>query len=89
MKVNFRAEYEERPVRHASVECPYCGRWFHVNDIANEFIRFEDDLWLAQYECPICSCSFTCDKGKKDAHVEEACFPDVYRGCLTKKEVWE
>lgn len=88
MKVNFRVEYEELPIRHASVECPHCGKWFRAEDIANRYIICEPDIRYATYCCPVCDKMFTCSVDG-EACIEEVPYPDVYEGCLTKKEVWE
>lgn len=89
MEFNVRVEYESKPVRHIAVQCPECRKWFHGFDITDKSISDEYDIYLAEFCCPICGKVFGEFDHRDHATIEEVGYPDVYKDCLKKKEVWE
>ena len=98
MTINFRVEYDPSPIRHIAVQCPFCNKWFRGRDIANKRLDYDYEVGLAEYHCPICDKYFSngvCDSYGRyiercSTSIEECgSAEEVYKGCLTKKEVWE
>ena len=103
MEINFRVEYEDTPIRHAAVQCPFCQRWFVGYDIltSDAFLRFKSDLQFAVFRCPVCNREFSGynaynlygdgrDSGFAKIRIQECNdHTEVYNGCIRKKEVWE
>lgn len=90
-ELNIRIEYEPTTIRHIAVQCPFCERWFKGKDITDDRLHYEHDINYARFLCPICNKNFTADREYMDVdiNVEEADYPNVYKDCLQKKEVWE
>lgn len=95
MKISFRADFDPQPIRHVAVQCPYCSKWFNARDIADDFINSRIDLNFAQFHCPVCDNSFSAYKPSWSSEeqpvmeVEEVSYPDVYKDCLKRREIWE
>ena len=103
MTINVRVEYEPTPIRHIAVQCPHCQRWFKGYDITNNDLNYDYQLNFATFNCPICKKSFgynsdrlfkfhnTMSEYQDKIKIEESSFPEVYDGCLEKKEqiTWE
>ena len=91
MNVNFRVEYEPIKLRHVAVECPYCKNWFRGWDITEDELFFETDLHFAEFHCPKCGKWFKVMDNSRDHHydIDERDYPEVYKDCLERKEVWE
>ena len=90
MKV--RVQYEATPIRHIAVQCPECGRWYRGNDISEQRLSFDSDIYNAQFICPVCGKVFGADActGYSNVQIEECDdHMAVYKGCLHKKGVWE
>ena len=89
--MNVRIEYDPTPIRHIAVQCPKCEKWFHGRDITKDKLQYECDVYYAQFECPICGKIFGADMYTDwdKVHIEEVPYPNVYKDCLEKKEVWE
>lgn len=89
--MNVRVEYEARPIRHISVQCPECLNWFHGRDITTDKLNFEHQIYSAQFECPVCGKIFGPDAYNNYASLKiiECGCDEVYKGCLVRKEVWE
>ena len=89
-KLNMRIEYEPTTIRHIAVQCPKCGKWFKGKDLTKDRLFYGHDIHYAQFECPLCNTNFTADSEyiDVDVHIEEADYPNVYKDCLQKKEVW-
>ncbi len=89
--MEVRVEYEATPIRHIAVQCPRCSKWYHGQDITENELRFEHDIYFAQFHCPVCDHVFGADEYQKYAnvHITECGYPEVYKDCLQKKEVWE
>jgi C4-type Zn-finger protein len=91
--INMRVEYETRPVRKFSVQCPSCNNWFKGNEIADRWVTNEIDLSFAKFTCPVCDTEFsayTSDPNpfhpNKKLHIIET--DDTDSGCLTKQVTW-
>lgn len=92
--MNVRVEYEATPIRHIAVQCPECEKWFRGWDIvkgerAFDVLRYESDINWATFECPVCGMEFGGLQHREKVDVKEVSYPEVYDGCLEKKEVWE
>ena len=89
--MNIRIEYEPTPIRHIAVQCPKCNKWFYGNDITEDELSYEYQIYYAQFHCPVCDKIFGADEnsGFANVHIEETSYPDVYEDCLQRKEVWE
>ena len=88
--MNVRVEYESTPIRHIAVQCPNCKKWFRGHEITNSELSYEHDIEFAVFHCPVCNRSFSARDNREDKlQVEESCYPEVYEGCLTRKEVWK
>lgn len=92
--MNVRVEYEATPIRHIAVQCPECENWFHGWDIvkgerAFDALRYESDINWVTFECPVCGSEFGGLQNKEKINIKEVSYPEVYDGCLEKKEVWE
>lgn len=83
-ETNIRIETEIAPIRHISIECPSCGKWFYGHDILKKDVRYEYQLVNADCECPICEEWFSIDP-----KVKEVGHPEVYNGVVSKKTTWE
>lgn len=57
-KINIRVEYECNPIRHLALQCPYCNNWFQGDDIYNELVSYNYQLYELNCECPKCYSSF-------------------------------
>lgn len=90
-KLNVRIEYEPTTIRHIAVQCPKCGKWFKGKDLTKDRLYYEHDINYAQFECPSCGNNFTAYREfmSMEVSVEEVDYPNVYKDCLQKKEVWE
>lgn len=93
--MNVRVEYESTPIRHIAVQCPKCNKWFNGRDIFNgdwlQDLRYSYQIFFAQFECPMCGKIFGGDECRdfSNVNIEETSYPEVYKDCLHKKEVWE
>lgn len=90
--MNVRVEYDHQtPIKHIAIQCPKCKRWFNGKDITKDSLNYEYQIYNAQFTCPICSKVFCGDWniGYEDVHIEEIEYPQVYKDCVHKKEVWE
>lgn len=89
MKV--RVEYEPTPVRHIAVQCPGCSNWFNGRDITEDELGFSYEIPFAQFICPVCGKVFGGNAYEHCANmkIEEVAYPDIYKDCLQRKEVWE
>lgn len=90
---NVRVEYESTPIRHIAVQCPNCNKWFHGWDIvkeegAFEVLRYKHDIGFTEFECPICGEEFGGWQHNDKPNITEVSHPEVYEGCLERKEVW-
>ncbi len=95
MKYNVRVEYECTPIRHISVQCPQCEKWFYGSDITDDDLCYSYQIDMAHFICPVCGKEFGrhidwLTSAKCDTpHVEEMSYPEVYEGCMRRKEIWE
>lgn len=89
--IKVRVEYDPIPVRHIAVQCPDCGRWYYGNDISDSFVAYDYDIYNTQFTCPVCGKVFGDSeyRGCDDVEITEMAYPDIYKDCYTKKEVWE
>lgn len=89
--MNVRVEYESTPIRHIAVQCPKCNKWFYGRDITRDKLSYSYEIYYAQFECPVCGKIFGGDECRdfSNVHIEETSYPEVYKDCLQKKEVWE
>ena len=93
--MNVRVEYESTPIRHIAVQCPKCNKWFNGRDIINvdwlKDLRYSYQIFFAQFECPVCGKIFGGDECRdfSNVNIEETSYPEVYKDCLQRKEVWE
>lgn len=90
---NVRVEYESTPIRHIAVQCPKCGKWFKGCDIVKgervfDVLRYEHDINWAEFECHVCGAEFGGLQHNDKASIEEVGYPEVYDGCLERKETW-
>lgn len=88
MKV--RVVYDPTPIRHIAVQCPKCENWFRGNDITEDKLEYSHQIHFAQFHCPVCGKIFGSSEyiGFTDTRIYEVGYPDVYSGCLERKEVW-
>lgn len=91
---NVKVEYDIMPIRHIAVECPRCKKWFRGWQITNDNLTEQDDIYNADFTCPLCGEEFGYMSGlyngkKYTQNIEESGYPDIYKDCLTKKETWE
>ena len=93
--MNVRVEYESTPIRHIAVQCPKCNKWFNGRDIINgdwlTDLRYDYQIYCAQFECPVCGKIFGGDACRDfgNVNIEQTSYSEVYKDCLQKKEVWE
>lgn len=89
--MNVRIKYDPTPIRHIAVQCPKCEKWFYGRDITKNSLDYEYQVKCAYFKCPMCKASFGGDEYNDwlDVHIEEVDYPDIYKGCLSKNEVWE
>lgn len=91
--MNVRVEYELTPIRHIAVQCPHCNKWFNGRDIFNgdwfEDLRYSYQINWATFTCPLCETEFGGLQHADKPNIEETSYPEVYDGCLTRKETWE
>lgn len=91
---NVRVEYESTPIRHIAVQCPKCEKWFYGWDIVKEerafdVLRYKHDINWTEFKCPVCKEEFGGIQNNDKANIKEVGHPEVYDGCLQRKEVWE
>lgn len=86
--MHIRLELDPAPVRHIAVQCPSCKRWFHGQEISDNWIQFEHEINFTKFDCPVCSHSFGAFEFG-DEIIIDTDYKDIYDGCLKKKEVWE
>lgn len=86
--MKIRVEYDPAPIRHIAVQCPQCGRWFYGHDITKDRLSYEYQIFSAEFDCPVCSKHFKA-YDYPTVTVEETDYPDVYKDCPERKEVWE
>ena len=80
-KVKCRVEYESTPIRHMSIQCPECKKWFWAYDIAKERPYYSYQISNTQCKCPICSYGFNI-AGCYD--IEEMGYSDIKKDVLEK-----
>ena len=90
---NVRVEYESTPIRHIAVQCPKCNKWFHGWDIvkggnAFDSLRYEHDISFVVFKCPVCGKEFGGIQHADKPNIKECVHPEIYDGCLERKEVW-
>lgn len=87
---NVRVEYESTPIRHIAVQCPKCNNWFNGWDIVKNYsaLRYEHQVNWAEFECPVCGKEFGGLQHNDKANIREVEYPEVYDGCLERKETW-
>lgn len=93
---NVRVEYDNRPIRHIAVQCPKCNKWFNGWDIVDsspyshpfEELKYDYNIRWATFTCPVCGEEFGGMHNADKPNIEEVAYPEVYDGCLERKEVW-
>ena len=90
---NVRVEYDSTPIRHIAVQCPECNKWFHGWDVvkdgnAFDILKYEHDINFVVFKCPICEKEFGGIQHADKPYVKECGYPEIYDGCLERKEVW-
>jgi len=104
-KITFEVEYDERPILHAYVKCPKCGRKYNAKDIIGKhvgspryYIASKDDLLNCFYQCPVCKEVFKTEKCREGsaypAHaylheIVETKYPECSEGAYRQRTVWE
>lgn len=96
-QINVRVEYEVTPIRHVAVQCPYCHKWFHGNEISDKPILDNIDLEFAVFTCPICGATFSAHNKnsnpwthpKQSLHITETAYPEVYKDCWERHTEWK
>lgn len=85
--MNFRVEYDSRPILHIAAQCPGCGRWFHGSDMTDHYLGEESSIYYANFTCPICGYETT---SHEEINIKECrnAF-EVYDKCYRKKTIWE
>jgi C4-type Zn-finger protein len=86
--INMKAEYEQPPIRHLSIQCPSCKNWFKAEDILDTSVAYESELYYADLCCPKCEFETTvsyCEYSIKECESSK----EVYENVLRKKESWE
>lgn len=86
---NIRVECESPPIRHISVQCPKCKKWFYGRDITECTLSHYYQIRFAEFICPICNKKFGGISNIDEPNIEEVSYPKVYEGCLQKREIWE
>lgn len=88
--MNIRIEAGVTPIKRIAVQCPKCEKWFKGHDITNDNLYYKYQIEYACFKCPVCGKSFGGDEYNDylKVHIEEVDSSDVYKDCLTKKEVW-
>ena len=86
--MRVRLELDPAPVRHIAVQCPSCKRWFHGQEIADDWIEYEYQINFARFRCPICGHPFGAFDYSDDIVIDTD-YKDIYEGCLHRKEIWE
>lgn len=85
---NVRVEYDPAPIRHIAVQCPECKKWFRGREISKDFFRYDYEINFMEFNCPICGEKFG-GIGYENPIIEEVGHPEIYDGCLERKEIWE
>ena len=93
MAINFRVEFEDAPIRHLAVQCPFCNKWYMGWDIlASGSLVRESDIKFAVFRCPRCDRDFSGynpGSGFETVVITECKdSEEVYDNCLKRKEVW-
>lgn len=91
---NVKVEYDMMPIRHIAVECPKCKKWFRGWQITDDDLTEHNDIYNAEFTCPLCKEEFgymssLYDGKKYIPNIKKSGYPDIYKDCLTKKEIWE
>ena len=89
--MNIRVEYDPTPIRHIAVQCPCCDKWFYGEDIVDggfDYLKYDYQIYFATFTCPVCGKEFGGNQNATKVHIEESSYPEVYDGCLTRKEIW-
>lgn len=90
---NVKVEYDPAPIRHIAVQCPDCKKWFYGWDIIDDYrsadLRYDYQISFATFICPVCGKEFGGIHNADKPKIEEVSYPEVYEGCLTRKEIWE
>lgn len=87
-KLNIKIEYEEIPIRHCSVQCPKCKKWFWDYDCIENKLEYESDLNNITFICPMCN-KIIYNNDNIETNIEESSYNDMKKDCLIKKEIWE
>ena len=96
--VNMKAEFESTPIRHVSIQCPYCQKWFYGHDVtpSGTWLSYDYQLRTTTFTCPICDKNFGCSYDsspfgpKVEFNIEEVgSSEECYKDCVSKKVTWE
>ena len=90
--MNIKVEYDPTPIRHIAVQCPDCKKWFYGWDIVDggfEYLKYDYQIGFATFTCPVCGKEFGGIHNADKPQIEEVSYPEIYDGCLTRKEIWE
>ncbi len=91
---NVKVEYDMIPIRHIAIECPKCKKWFRGWEITDDDLSEHGDIYYATFTCPLCHKKFGFDPSSHGDSgwlptIEESCHPEIYKDCLSKREIWE
>ena len=85
---NVRVDYESTPVRHIAVQCPECKNWFGGRQITIDNLSYDYEIYYAEFNCPVCGKCFGGLEHADKPNIKEVGYPDIYKECLEKKEIW-
>ena len=51
-------------------------------------LRYAHDINWVEFECPVCGEEFDGLQYNDKVNIEEVEYPEVYDGCLERKEAW-
>lgn len=100
MKIKARIEFEITPIRHFSIQCPKCGKWFVGDSIKISGTAIHDavDAEFSIYCCPLCQYEFSPNAYTQGYYgetydgleIEEpGGAAEVYKDILAKSEEWK
>lgn len=85
--MNIKLKYQKSPIEIISLQCPSCLNWF-INDETSDIpIEYEEDIYRAKFNCPICYTIFVTSEDETSLIVKTRT-KDVEADSYKKTIVW-